>query len=77
MKAKIIIVHVIPQASSLMFVSRDDVAGVFKVKLTASPDKGKANKQLITFLSSAFDIPTSSFSIIRGHTSRKKYIAIQ
>ncbi len=40
------------------------------------PTKGKANKGLVKFLSKELGIPSSSFNIVHGHTSRNKIIEI-
>lgn len=48
-----------------------------KVKITAQPIDGKANKSLIEFLSKNFKIPKSYFSIIRGETSKEKTILVE
>ena len=50
--------------------------GVLKVKVAAPPVKGKANEELIVFLSDMLGISKSSLSIVTGHTSRNKTIAI-
>jgi len=42
------------------------------VKLTSPPVEGKANKQLIKFLSKKLGVSPSSISIVRGITSREK-----
>jgi len=49
---------------------------VLRVKVSAPPVKGKANKELITLLSQVLAVDKSSVSIIKGHTSRSKVIAI-
>lgn len=43
-----------------------------KVKITAQPIEGKANKCLIEFLSKTFKIPKSNIEILKGETSREK-----
>lgn len=48
----------------------------FEVRLTSSPDKGKANKQLIDLLSDYFKVSKSKIQIISGLTSRNKIIGI-
>jgi uncharacterized protein (TIGR00251 family) len=53
---------------------RDDV---LQVKIAAPPEKGKANKELIDFLSKALGVKKDAISIIKGHTSRNKVIAIK
>lgn len=47
-----------------------------KIKITAQPIDGKANKTLIEFLSKQFKVPKSYFEIIRGETSKDKSILI-
>ena len=50
--------------------------GMLRVKVTAPPTRGKANQELIAFLGQLFDVGKSSVTIIKGHTSRNKLIAI-
>jgi len=52
------------------------VDGVLRVKISAPPIRGKANKELITFLSQFLQISKGSVSIIKGHTTRNKLVAI-
>jgi len=47
-----------------------------KVSITQVPEKGKANKELIKFLSKNLKITKSNFEIISGHTDRNKKILI-
>lgn len=47
-----------------------------QVRVAAPPVKGKANKELIAFLSQILGISKSSLAITKGHTSRSKVIAI-
>lgn len=47
-----------------------------KIKITAQPIDGKANKALIEFLAKQFKVPKSYFEIIRGETSKDKSILI-
>jgi len=59
---------------------RDEVlgftGGILQVKVAAPPVKGKANDRLIAFFSQLLDISKGSVSIVKGHTSRNKLIAI-
>ena len=48
-----------------------------KARVTAVPEKGKANKALIARLSKALGIPKSSIELIAGDTSRKKILRIE
>ena len=50
--------------------------GVLQMKVAAPPVKGKANKELIAFLSQVLDVDKGSLAIVKGHTSRNKVIAI-
>ena len=60
---------------------RNEIAGftggVLQVKIAAPPEKGKANRELIGFLSRLLDVKKSSISIIKGETGRNKLIAIE
>ena len=67
-------VKVIPHAKKNEIVERAD--GFLKVKLTAAPENGKANKALLRLLAQEFNVPLSHVSIIRGERARLKYIGI-
>ena len=45
-----------------------------KIKITAQPIDGKANKALIEFLSKNFKIPKTSIKILKGENSKEKTI---
>ena len=57
---------------------RDEVSGVhgdaLKVRLTAPPVEGKANRALQKFLSKRLDVPPSAIEILSGHASRIKRV---
>jgi len=67
-------VRVLPRSSKC------DIAGIqgdaLKIKITAPPVEGKANVECVRFLSDRFGIKRSRISIISGHTSKNKTIAI-
>ncbi|MFC1898936.1 DUF167 domain-containing protein [Chloroflexota bacterium] len=71
----IITVHVHPNAK------QDKVLGfqgdILKVKVTALPINGKANKKLVKFLSNLLGISKSNLVIEKGTTSKIKTIAIR
>ena len=50
--------------------------GVLRVKVAAPPLKGRANKELIDLLSRLLGIGRGDISIVRGHSSRLKVIAV-
>lgn len=52
------------------------IGGVLQVRVTAPPVRGKANEELIAFLSEALGVSKSRISIIRGHVTRNKVLAI-
>ncbi len=47
-----------------------------KIRLTAPPVEGKANKALIEFLSDVLDMPKSKIEIVAGETGRDKIVSI-
>lgn len=51
--------------------------GTYKVKLTAAPVDGEANKKLIELLSKEFRVGKSSVKIVRGGTGRNKVVEIE
>jgi len=50
--------------------------GVLDVRITAHPEKGKANEALIKYLSDILGIAKSSIEIRKGTTSRRKSVVI-
>jgi uncharacterized protein (TIGR00251 family) len=60
--------------------SRNEVVGftgeVLRVRIAAPPVRGKANKELIAFLSQILGVSKGALTIIQGHTSKNKVIAI-
>ena len=47
-----------------------------KIRINASPEKGRANKELIKFIAGILSIPKSRISITSGKTSNYKEIQI-
>lgn len=66
---------VIPNAS------RNEIAGcaagVWRIKIAAPADKGKANRELLEFLGERLRIKKNNLSIIRGHTSHSKLLSVE
>ena len=68
-------VKVVPGAFKNTFAGTE---GEFlKVKLTAPPVDGKANDQLIRYLSEVLSVPRSQVHIQSGLTSRKKVVRVE
>ena len=51
-------------------------AGLLRVAVTAAPEKGKANKAIVSVLSDALKIPKSSIELVSGDTSSQKRFLI-
>ena len=68
-------VFIQPRSSKNMIVGLHDDA--IKIKLTAPPVGGAANKMCIKFLAKYLKVPPSSLEIISGQSSRKKLIYIK
>lgn len=71
----ILTVKVIPRARKNEIVGYEN--GVLKVRLKAVPEKGEANEELIDFLAEELELPKSSLTLVRGHTSRIKHVKIE
>lgn len=58
--------------------SKNMIAGIYgdalKIKLTAPPVDGAANKMCIKYLSKCLKLPKSSIEIISGQTNRTKLV---
>lgn len=67
-------VHVQPRAS------RDEIVGLhgeaLKVRITAPPVDGKANKHLGQFLAKAFGVSKGAVELVSGETGRDKQFLI-
>lgn len=48
-----------------------------KARVTAVPEKGKANKALIALLSKSLKVPKSTITVVSGETSRRKILRIE
>ena len=70
-----IVVQVQPSASQNKVGRFAD--GVLHLKIAAPPVKGKANHELIRFLSSILGIARSNLTVEKGATSKRKVISIQ
>jgi uncharacterized protein (TIGR00251 family) len=68
-------VFVLPRSSKNMLAGRHGDA--LKIKLTAPPVEGAANKMCITFLAQRLGLPKSSLQVLSGHTGRTKLILVR
>jgi uncharacterized protein (TIGR00251 family) len=60
--------------------SRNEVVGfsggVLRVRVAAPPVRGKANKELVAFLSQILGVSKGALTIIHGRASKNKILAI-
>lgn len=71
-------VRVTPNAgdNSISMPKDDDAACVLSVRVTATPENGKANAAVLKLLAKALGLPKTSLVIVRGSNSRTKTVAI-
>ena len=50
--------------------------GMLKVKVSAAPERGKANQCLLKFLAKQLGVKKNAVSIIRGKTSPVKHVQV-
>ena len=62
-------IKIVPNSSKNDIVLEEEFV---KVKITAQPIEGKANKALVEFLSKKFKIPKTSIEIVKGETTKEK-----
>jgi hypothetical protein len=68
-------VRVQPRASRNEIVGFD-AAGVLRVRVTAPPVDGAANKAVVELLAAALDVPKADISIASGQTGRLKLVDV-
>jgi uncharacterized protein (TIGR00251 family) len=60
--------------------SRNGIVGwlgdALKINVTAPPEKGKANDAVVELLAAALGIATDDISVVSGHSSPTKLVAI-
>ena len=67
-------VHAQPGAKKNRIVGEHD--GRLKVAVTAAPEKGKANKEIIALLSKTFGIRKNQILILSGETNSRKLLVV-
>jgi len=67
-------VRVVPRAS------RNEIAGIqedmIRIRLTAPPVEGAANKALVKFLANALGVSKRDIEIVTGHSGRQKVVSV-
>ncbi len=60
--------------------SRNQIVGwlgdALKIKVTAPPEKGKANEAVVTLLAETLGVGTDDIEVVSGHSSSSKVVAI-
>ena len=52
-------------------------SGEYKIRVSAPPSKGEANKEVVETLASHFGLPPSRVKIIRGQKSQRKLVLLE
>ena len=70
----LLLVYVQPKAKKNEIEGVDEWRGRLKVKIKAPPVEGKANKELVKFLSKLL---SAEVELVRGETSREKDVIVR
>ncbi|MEK9167103.1 MAG: DUF167 domain-containing protein [Patescibacteria group bacterium] len=68
-------IKVVPKSRETAFIEKMDDE-TYKIRIRSAPEKGRANEELIKFLSDSLKIPKDSIKIISGHTDPRKLLKI-
>ena len=72
----LITIKVHPGAKAARIEGIDPYRGSLGVRVKSQAQKGRANTELIKFLSKVFGVPVSDISIIKGEKSHQKNVKI-
>lgn len=70
-----ITVHVVPRSRATSIAGRHGDA--VKIRLVSPPVEGAANDELVRFLAGRLGISRSAVTVVAGHTTRRKIVAIE
>ncbi len=71
----IVKIHVVPNSSKTQIVGKH--GDRLKIKIKAPPVDGKANEEIISFLSDLLKVKKNQIDLISGQTSKSKNILIR
>ncbi|MBN1450723.1 MAG: YggU family protein [Anaerolineales bacterium] len=74
-KGAALAVRVTPRASKNQIVGALS-DGTIKIRITAAPNEGQANEELVKFLSDVLGVAKSRIEIVAGEAGRDKLISI-
>jgi len=66
--------HVVPGAKRAGVVGRHGDA--WKVRVTAAPERGKANDAVVRLVAATVGLPRAAVRIVSGHATREKTVEI-
>jgi uncharacterized protein (TIGR00251 family) len=69
-----ITIRILPNAARSSIVGV--ISGAWQIKIAAPPVEGKANRELIAFLSKRLAVRKSALRFVSGQTSRTKIISV-
>ena len=78
-KSRYLRIKVIPKSNKnelIEIMESQEGEKTYKIRIKAAPEKGKANAELIKFLSKELNEPKDKFSIISGKTETLKLVRI-
>ncbi|RJX17122.1 MAG: DUF167 domain-containing protein [Ammonifex sp.] len=73
--AVVLHVRVTPRASASSVEGLSE--GVLRVRVSAPPVNGRANRALLKYLGDVLSVPVSRLSILRGESSREKAVRVE
>ena len=68
-------IRVVPSSSKNEITGFNE-NGELKIRLKAVAEKGRANKELVEFLSQMISVKKQQITLLSGHTSRQKILDI-
>lgn len=68
-------ITVSPGASRSELVGRH--GGGWKARVTAAPERGRANEALVTLLAGLLDVPRARVRVVAGHAARRKVVEVE
>lgn len=68
-------VRVVPGARASSLVGRHGDA--WKVRVTAPPERGRANEAVLSLLAAALDVPRGRLRVVAGATARDKVVEVE
>lgn len=75
MKQAIISIRAVPNAKQTRCEGKVD--GVYRLRLRALPEDGKANRALVEFLAESLSLRRSQITFLSGEKSREKTLRIE